>query len=394
MREYFGHLAILPAFVVLMVVLPSLAFSQDVYFAGVSFAGDYGQNKQMHPVATKLILESDGNGGNVLDTALRKQLEGVSPKYFNLKRELIKPSNDGALVLAFALTDESVDEWKWGSKYVSVYRVHAQILAFDFNELKAVAMFPVAVKVLDAKSQRKSKAAHAQMFRKIYLDPSLPNGIFSEWVARLKDLKIKPSYKNYLQVEEVVIDAKNRSIIPADQLAGGVYEAKMAQLFGAILSSKAIKGNSVPLIPFTKGQAVGNKMAARFADGKSYQLNLPDPDYTVKLLIRPFKHLTKDTKEKKGTWHFFGAFITVKVEQPLMEKVYLDSKFKKIIRQRHSKSDKLNIWFGYQTAMEDLFVELSSQIVPRQQDALKKITKTKGIESQLKKFEKVIRKCI
>ena len=91
----------------------------------------------------------------------------------------------------------------------------------------------------------------------------------------------------------------------------------------------------------------------------------------------------------------FGAFITLKVSEPLSGKTYLDSKFNfknELVIPKSENFKILNIWDVYQRTQDALFSKLSKQISLKD-DKLKEITKTKNIEKQLTDFEEVIKKC-
>ena len=134
-------------------------------------------------------------------------------------------------------------------------------------------------------------------------------------------------------------------------------------------------------------------LIARFSDGIEYDLTLPDADFVVDMLIREFKNANVD--KEKFVVKIFGAFITLKVSEPLSGKTYLDSKFNfknELVIPKSENFKILNIWDVYQRTQDALFSKLSKQISLKD-DKLKEITKTKNIKKQLTDFEEVIKKC-
>ena len=111
------------------------------------------------------------------------------------------------------------------------------------------------------------------------------------------------------------------------------------------------------------------------------------------MLVREFKNA--NVEKEKFVVKIFGAFITLKVLEPLSEKVYLDSKFNfknELVIPKSENFKILDIWDVYQRTQDALFSKLSKQISLRD-DKLKEITKTKNIKKQLTNFEEVIKKC-
>ena len=190
-------------------------------------------------------------------------------------------------------------------------------------------------------------------------------------------------------MSKIEIDEAVKKIIPRELAAGGIYEAQTAQILEFYLGSI----QQVPMVPYTKGQAIGAKIPARFANGDSYQLQLPDPDYAIEVLVRPFKHIKKEKSRVEQL--AFGAFITLTLKQPDFNKIYVQSKFKNINIVSFPKSEEIVIdhWFGYQQSLRKLFSDLATQISNREKKVLSKMTKTENIKKQLQKFEEILDKC-
>ena len=83
----------------------------------------------------------------------------------------------------------------------------------------------------------------------------------------------------------------------------------------------------VPIIPYTKGHAVGNVFPMRVSDGTVYNLKLPDPDYAISVDLSNVKKV-QFGQVAAGSSFIYGTFATVKIELPGMGTRYLDSSFK------------------------------------------------------------------
>ena len=375
---------------ILWVALVNPIFGQNVFNAGFAFVGDFSQNEARYPFAFRFLKEIDSETKQpVLEMALGSQIKTLKRTDIKFNEGLGETGSGDSLAIAFALTEESIEEASWGSDVLTVYRVIAQILIFDMTERKVIANFPAMAQYQNVSEQKLTLSEHEETFRKIYLDDEFGANIFKEWVGRLESVPVKPSYKNYLKVSKIEIDEAVKKIIPSELAAGGIYEAQTAQILEFYLGSI----QQVPMVPYTKGQAIGAKIPARFANGDSYQLQLPDPDYAIEVLVRPFKHIKKEKTRVEQL--AFGAFITLTLKQPDFNKIYVQSKFKNINIVSFPKSEEIVIdhWFGYQQSLRKLFSDLATQISNRDKKVLSKMTKTENIKKQLQKFEEILDKC-
>lgn len=370
----------------------------EVYFAGVSMIGDFNQNEIRYPVASRIWKEETQTGSNLLDDTLNQVLVGFENPYLDLKKRDIKQKVDNTgsaeyTALSFALTDESVESNRWEDGYIYVYRVIAQILVFDFGDKMVIANYPVMVMLTDQDNHLRDEGEHAEIFRRIYLDPDYHVNIFKTWSETLRVQKIKREYGNYCRVRNVEVSDRAKEHIPARLLENNAFQSQTAQIFEFILSTE----HGVPLIPYTKGQAVGRSMCARFADASACtKLGLNDAEHVIDLRIRNFKHLRKETEHRLD--FSFGAYINVRVQddyEPYVGRVRLDSKFRNINTVQLAKVEnlKLDVWFGYQNSLRSLLGRFSKQIREKDRDTLKRMTKAEDIMDQLAAMEEVINKC-
>jgi hypothetical protein len=88
--------------------------------------------------------------------------------------------------------------------------------------------------------------------------------------------------------------------------------------------------------------------------------------------------------------------VTLAVEQPDLNKIYLDMRFKNVNVAVFDKRDETVVdkWQSFQTSLRSLFVNLATQISVPDKKLLASMTKDKSAEKQLKQFEEVIKKCI
>jgi hypothetical protein len=368
-----------------------VADAQNLYFAGFSFAGDNDQNHQRYPVAEALAHQKDENGVPVLDKALRAQLKTLKRNDLQLKYAFADMASGDATAIAFALEQESHEDVPRGTQELYIYRVIAEVLVFNFQTNTVLADFPAMVQYQDLDAPGRTQAKHAEVFKSIYLDSTFGANIFAEWVRRLDVAPISKGYPDHLAVTNVTLAPEVESMLRAKAIEADTYRAEVAQAFEYSLASK----QNVALLPYTKGQAIGSKMAGRFENGDSYMLDLPKPDFSIDITVRPFQMRQAETPATDQ--YAFGAFITLKVEQPDLKKTYINADFRNINSVVLDKSAAItpDVWQSYQTSLQALLNRLAEQISQRDSSVLSDMTRTPDIDTQLRGFqEEVLKKCM
>lgn len=378
---------------IILIAFTSSSFAQDVFFAGFSFIGTNDQNDIRYPVATKLLQQKNVDGRSILDELAQNEIKNLkrADLFVKFDQGLLKSGN--SVALAFALNSETIESNRLNGKYLYIYRVIANILAFDFDEKKVIANYPVMVQYQDVSDAPRNQIGHELALTKIYTDQNFEQNIFKQLVNRLESASIKPFYNEYLQIRSVKLDDGVLESLPETLKKSNLYETQVAQLLEFQLSLN----QGVPLLPFSSSQSITSKtggMIAKFSDGITYELNLPNPGYVIELIVRPFKSLSE---VNNGVKHVaYGSFITLKVFQPDLDTVYLDSKFKNInyVSYADNSDTRLDSWEAYQTSLRGLMSILTKQISIRDKEALSKITQTPDIEKQLLKLNEVLKKCM
>lgn len=368
----------------------SAASAKDLYFAGFSFAGNYSQNSQRYQYAESLKEEKAPNGMNVLDAALKDQLSTLDRSDITLKYGLGDATSGNASALAFALQQESVEDVKRGDKDVYVYRVIGDVLVFDMQTKTLLLDIPAMAQYQDVGAPGRTSDEHKNVFRHMYLDKTFGANVFAEWVRRLKDAPVGKTYTSYMKVRNVTIAPEAEAVIPTDLKQNDAYQTEVAQAFEYSLAS----AQNVGLVPYTKGQAIGQSMVARFANGDSFTLSLPEPDFVIDIRVRAFR---KAQVQTNATEQFvFGAFITLDVEQPQLQTKYVNADFKNLnyVVLDRSEGFTPNDWDAYQTSLRRLFIVLAQQISKRDPKTLAEMTKAPDIDKQMTAFKGVVDKCM
>ena len=362
----------------------------NVFYAGFSFVGNHSDNQRLYPHSVALSKELDEKGLPILEQALYSKVKSVSREDVVFVADELGDYRDGnALTMAFAVDWENIAIEKIGDLYKIVIDLHAQILLFDYSEKKVIGSYPVAIQIRDAQNKKPSDEYIRSVIRSIYLNNNYDVNIFDEFTDRLSTVPVKASFGQHLQITSVTIEDKAVKHMPFSELAEKqAFQTLVAQNFGKYLSLN----QNVSLLPYSKGEAIGSKMALRFSNGDIFNLTIPSPDYGIDLFVRGFKKVKAGETNAKVAW-VYGSYLRIHVEQPDFKKVYLDIPFKNAAVKEVPKSQStIDDWTAFQESLFAFFHEFSKQISSPSKKWLKSSTKEKDAKKQLAAFNKILNK--
>ena len=295
--------------------------SQQAYWAGFAYTADQSAVKASTP-RTAAVLEA--RGLPMLNKALWARLSTQKPTQLELIDQPLAmlDGTTSATVLAAALDRELVSVEPIGNQYKVLVEVALQALFFDFRERQVVASYPITLQRIDVQDYRPdTDDVDAIIADLLYGNAatSLPQVL----AATLNPAKLPDASVRRVQVGEVTLSDAARAKLP-DPALEPVLRATLAHEL-----SKAVSSNTgIGLLPPATGQAIGGAMAARFADGKVYQLKIPEADYVIKFTLDAMKHgVINETPAVKTM--LFGAFFNVSVVEPFSGKVFFDQPLRK-----------------------------------------------------------------
>lgn len=295
--------------------------SQQAYWAGFAYTADQSAVKASTP-RTAAVLEA--RGLPALNKALWARLSAQKPTQLELIDQPLAmlDGTTSATVLAAALDRELVSVEPIGGQYKVLVEVALQALFFDFRERQVVASYPITLQRIDVQDYRPD-ASEVDAIIADLLYGSAATSLPQVLAATLNAAKLPDASVRRLQVGEVTLGDAARAKLP-DPALEPVLRATLAHEL-----SKAISSNTgIGLLPPATGQAIGGAMAARFADGKVYQLKIPEADYVIKLKLDAMKHgVINETPAVKTM--LFGAFFNVSVVEPFSGKVFFDQPLRK-----------------------------------------------------------------
>lgn len=360
----------------------SYAENKILNYAGFAVAGSASEAANSFPITHELLKRQGPDGIAVLESALWESVSAQSYPYFQLNRGLVN-EHDGssAATLAFLVDWENISREYIGEHTKLVADVHAQALVFDFSSRKVLASYPVAMQIIDVVEGEADADAGRRLIERIYIGTN-QRTIFQAFAERLNTLELGSGHKNSIRVVSVELEDKALEVLASYNQSANRFKRIVADQFGKRLSDNL----KTPYIPYSNGVAIGAKMAARFANGDVYQLELPEPDYRVHLTVRGFKKVMLDSTIAETAWAY-GSYIRVSVNNFDDSRSYLDAPFKfGAVKRVPAGAGPLDDWSAFQESTFSLFDQMASQVMQPDRGWLEQWSEGRQVERQLTEF--------
>lgn len=367
------------------------AFSKPtVYFAGFALRGSAATTQARFPFTSHLLHQHNANGIDRIDAAIRSKLSGQRSKHFALNLNgLGNIADNQSITAAFTLNRESIGEGKIGATYKLYIQLSGDVLFFDYKHMTVIASYPVSMEYVDAFSHQPTHADIASDVKALYLG-HLKLNLINDYIQTLLAAHVKRKYGNHLRVTAVHLSPSALSkMAPAFRNDTSDAREFIAETFGQSLSSN----DHVALLPYVKDQAIGNKMALRFANGKVFSLSIPETDYALKISVDKFKRFPYQKRAYATTW-IYAAYIQVELLEPLSKHIYLRSKFRDgVVKLIPSNQSEVTNWPVYQEALLKLFKNVTTSFIQPNSSWAEKASNAKDIHQQLASTRKVLQSC-
>lgn len=366
--------------------LSTAAAQPVVHFAGFAYAGPYSGIAAAFPYTSSLAPPTGSSGESQLDERLRRVLSREVIPGFKLDFTTLGNVNKGdSLALALVLDHESVSvEQIQHNVYKLLVTLDAQALFFNANKMQIIASYPFGLDYIDTSPMPPTKNYITSVVKQIYLG-GLQANLFAQFADKLSKVNLKPRYGNTIQITDVEISSQATDLMPAAmQQNMAAAKALFATQFAAYLSNNA----DVPVLPYTKGYAIGNKIVASFANGKVFNLAIPTPDYAISLGIKGFKKILYSQNAGGASW-IYGAFASVEVSEPLSHHIYINLNAKngavKIV-----PATQVNVadWPAYQDTLFGLMDQVTAEFTTPDKSWIKIHT---GDSANIIEFQNVTR---
>lgn len=380
LQRFVGHAAITIA---LVGACSAEASASDIYFAGFAFVGEAQSIASSFPLTQQLV--GDGHTPSVIDTALASRIANIRNAGFTLVTDrlgTLGPDAPSALAMSFALDRESVSVEEIGGLHKVVVDLSAEVLIFDFKEKAVIGSYPISVEFIDTLRQAPTQGDVLRIVENLYTG-ARGLSIFDEFAKTVSGLTLNAAPTCRWQVTEVSIDDGARSVLPEHLVTQeSTLKATLAQNFSKYLSVNQHLG----VLPYVTGQAIGNKMATRFADGTVFNLRVPEPDYTISLSLKPFKRLTFGTSAA-GSSLVYGAFLGVAAKEPVSGATYFDATIKngatKVVPAGQATIDE---WPSYEESLLVLMDKFTKQLSTPTEDWAEKYVGRKSVAQDMDKL--------
>ncbi|MEP6874723.1 MAG: hypothetical protein ABI887_10170 [Burkholderiales bacterium] len=371
---------------------PMLGFAQqtEVALAGLAFSGDAASLAQRFPysVAYEKALKA---GGKPAFAMLRDAIAQNPPQQLKLVTQIDElKGRDQAIAVALVIGSETISVEQLAGLHKLFVLIRAQALFFDFKTMSIVRSYPISFGHIDIFDRPPNADEIRVRVRGVYEGAAGKPGIFGRFGNTLAKATMPSSTSRYLQISKIGIKPEAFANIPAYiSSSETVAETWAADLVGEALSTRA----GVPIIPYAKGYAVGNVMSMRVSDGDVYNLKLPKPDYEISVELSALRKIEYG-KAAAGASYIYGSYASMKIEEPVSGKVYLNTALKngeiKLVPVTQTYVDDFP---AYYDSVNGLFVKLSEALDGRGNTWVKTASAAADIDKQITDTRELIKLC-
>ncbi len=361
----------------------ALEVPEEVYWAGFAFLGDYSQRETRYPYTAKISVKKNTKEQAIIDSFLTPEIQTMVTTGYNLHTGLGSLKSGNGLSMAIGISYEDVYVQPWDGDFKVSYEIVLNVMVFDFTDKKILAVYPLRFLRNELLKHRPTPAQNEKIIQSLYLSKDPELNILVKTLEHMKQVVVRTSYGNHIGIRSIKLSKLATDKIPKKLLKGDIIETQVAQQFEGLLSANTY----VPMVPYTKGEAIGNKMAARFANGDSYSFKLPELDYFIDLELRGFKE--KDAKNHIG----FTSLITLQVGSELPKKV-VNAKFSHtpwVLKSLAGEQNKDAKWTSYEESLGKLLEDLSKQIASTDPEWIKAHSISKDVENQFNELRQLLK---
>lgn len=363
--------------------------SQSVYFAGFAFTGEHQHLSQTAPHTDAALA---GDKLDHLNARIIDALKIRPPQHLELNYEQLArlDGSTSATVMAAALDRETVSIEPIGSQYKVVIELAFQALFFDFRQSQVIASYPITLQHIDLLDTAPGDDYIRQAITQLLVghsEVSLPHQL----TATLQQARLPEASLRRLQVGPVRFADAVLPRLPTQIPPDAIADALAQELSKAIAASTGLA-----LLPPASGSAVGGAMAARFADGKVYQLTIPEADYVINYQLDALRHGTVEQTAAMSSL-LFGAFFTVSVVEPISGQQY----FSQPLRRGASKvvpatQTHIDLWAAYQETVlsgMQMFAATAAGDARSRQWLAEQKPGGRPLSNQVKSLQELIQSC-
>lgn len=369
----------------------STAQNRDVTFAGVAFSGDATSISQRFKYSHQYEKQLKVSGGSGYKRALAA-ITANTPRNFNISTSPIGDikGNDQALVSSLVVSSETVSVEHFGDVRKLFILLRAQALFFDFKSMNVVRSYPISFGYVDNFQHEPSAQEILERVRLVYEGSGDKPGLFARYASALATATLPTQVSRYLQVTKATLTPEITAVLP-DYLKStpGAQETWAADLVGEAISTRI----GVPLVPFSKGHAVGNVMSMQVMNGDVFNLSLPKPDYEIEVDFNNVKKI-KFSQSAGGASYVYGTYADIRIHEPMSGTFYLNTSLKngetKVVPASQTHVDDFP---AYYDSVNGMFVKLAETIAGKGGSWIKTAASAPDIEKQIASTSKLMNLC-
>ena len=295
---------------------------------------------------------------------------------------------DRAIVAALVISGETISVEPIAGIYKVYVNLRANTLFFDYKSLTVVRSFPISIAYIEALRQPPTESQLANLVEQLIFGDK-GAGLVPAFLNHLSSASLPGPATRYLRVRTSAIADDVLTQFPAALRTNrATVETIVAEQF-----SSEISRTGIPLLPYTKGQAVGKPLAIMFADATIFNLKIPEPDYAFDVNILAFKKI-KHAEVAAGASYIYGTLAQIKLSEPLSNRTFLDSQFKngEVKLVPASQSDVAD-FPAYEDSLRRLFAKFSDAVRAGGSSWIQSSASAKDIQAQIQETLKIMESC-
>ena len=368
------------------IIFVQSAYSTEVAFAGFAYSGDSNSINARFPYSKQY---EESLGGNGFNSILQKTLASLQPKNIKITTKIDDLlGRDQAVAVALVMTNEVVSTELIGQTYKLFVQLRGQVVFFDFKSKTVLRTYPLSFAYLDALPAQPTDSQILDSIQNVYLGKNGKLGIIERFKHSLINATIPNAVTRYVQVVNVDISVDARPKF-SEAYGKGVAETWVADSFSEAIANKM----EMPILPFSRGYALGNVMAMTISNGEVYTLTLPKPDYEFKIKITNLRKVVFE-ETAAGKSLIYGSYATLSLEEPLSGTFYLNGDYKngevKVVSALQTNTEDFP---AFQDSIRGLFTKLAGEISGENTSWLKSATTGKDILKQMASTRELLNSC-
>lgn len=286
----------------------------DVALAGLAFAGTEATILSRFPHSRRYADTKAATGSSVYQRLMASVSTQPSPALQIVQSIDDLKGRDQALSVALVIGSETVAVDQLGSMYKLMVLIRGQAMFFDFKSMNVVRAYPLSFAYVDLFDRKPSDADIASRVQMVFEGAGGKPGLLDRFGRAVSRASIPQVVPKFIQVTSSKVSPEATDLLP-DYLRSQASDTEtwLADIVAEAISTRM----GVPLVPFSKGYAVGNVMSMTVSDGKVWELKLPKPDYEVAVELTGLKKIKFSEVTGGATSFVYGAYANLRITDAL-----------------------------------------------------------------------------